>query len=74
MQDYASEFRKKSLMFCNHSYTLETLLKYVGGLHYYLRHRILMFNPTNIDEVSVQDIHLEASTRNDHSSSLKESL
>jgi hypothetical protein len=30
-------------------------------MHSYLRHTILMFKPTNIDEVSVQDTHLEAS-------------
>eukprot|EP00253_Pinus_taeda_P030229 PITA_30229 len=29
----------------------ETLLKYIGGLHSYMRHTILMFNPTSIDEV-----------------------
>jgi hypothetical protein len=39
--------------------TPETLLNYIGGMHSYLRHTILMFNPTNIDEVSVQATHLE---------------
>jgi len=33
-------------------------------MHSYLQHTIMMFNPTNIDEVSVQDTHLEASQRN----------
>ena len=42
-------------------YTCETLLKYIGGLHLYLRHTILMFSPNNIDEVLVQATHLEAS-------------
>ena len=42
-------------------YARESLLKYSGGLHSYLRHAILMFNPSNIDEVSVQATHLEAS-------------
>ena len=42
-------------------YTHETLLKYIGGMQSYLRHTILMFNPTNIDKVSVQATHLEAS-------------
>ena len=41
-------------------HTHETLLKCIGGMHSYLRHTILMFNPTNIDEVSVQVTHLEA--------------
>jgi len=30
-------------------------------MHSYLQHTILMFNPTNIDEVSVQNTHFEAS-------------
>jgi hypothetical protein len=30
-------------------------------MHSYLHHTILMFNPTNIDKVSVQATHLEAS-------------
>ena len=42
----------------------ETLLKYIGGLHSYMRHTILMFNPTSIDEVSVQATHLEARGKN----------
>jgi len=38
----------------------DTLLKYTGGLHYYLKHTILMFNPKNLDEVCVQAMHLES--------------
>eukprot|EP00253_Pinus_taeda_P019565 PITA_19565 len=44
----------------------ETLLKYIGGLHSYMRHTILMFNPTIIDEVSVQATHLEARGKNEN--------
>jgi hypothetical protein len=43
----------------------ETLLKYIGALHSYLRHTILMFNPTNLDEVCVHATHLEARGKND---------
>ncbi|WP_208081131.1 hypothetical protein, partial [Bacteroides uniformis] len=32
---------------------------YIGGFHSYLRHNILMFNPTNLDEVCVQAMHLK---------------
>lgn len=42
----------------------DTLLKYIGGLYSYLRHTILMFNPTNLDEVSLQATHLEARWKN----------
>jgi hypothetical protein len=41
-------------------HTPETLLKYIGGMHSYLHHSILMFNHTNIDEVSVQATNLES--------------
>ena len=40
-------------------YTHETLLKYIGGLCTYLRRTILTFNPTNIEKVVVQAIHLD---------------
>ena len=53
VQEYTQEFRKKALILGIPLYTQETLLKYIGGLHEILRHTILMFNPTNLDEVSV---------------------
>ena len=40
-------------------YSQETLLKYIGGFHNSLKNNILMFNPTNLDEVCVQATHLE---------------
>ena len=42
----------------------DTLLKYIEGLHSYLRHTILMFNPNNLDEVCVQATHLKARGKN----------
>jgi hypothetical protein len=42
-------------------YTSETILNCIGGIHSYIRHTILMFNPINIDNVSVQSTYLEAS-------------
>ena len=47
-------------------YTQETLLRFIGGLHSYLRHTILMFNSTNIDEVCVQSTHIESKGDNAH--------
>ena len=55
---------KRALMLGISLDSLETLLKYIGGLHSYMRHTILTFNPTSIDEVSVQDTHLEARGKN----------
>ena len=60
MQDCIHEFRRRALILGINLYSQETLLKYIGGLHSFLRHTILMFNPTNIDEVCVQATHLEA--------------
>ena len=64
VQSYTQEFRKRALILGISLDSLETLLKYIGGLHSYLRHTILMFNPTSIDEVSVQATHLEARGKN----------
>ena len=64
VQGYTQEFRKRALMLGISLDSLETLLKYIGGLHNYMRHTILMFNPTSIDEVSVQATHLEARGKN----------
>jgi hypothetical protein len=60
VQAYTQEFKRKALSLGIPLHTPETLLKYIGGMHSYLHHTILMFNPTNIDEVSVQATHLEA--------------
>src|ERR1700733_8727891 len=64
VQGYTQEFRKRALMFCISLDSPETLLKYIGGLHSYTRHTILVFNPTSIDEVFVQATHLEARGKN----------
>ena len=64
VQGYTQEFRKRALMLGILLDSPETLLKYIGGLHSYMRHTILMFNPTSIDEVSIQATHLEARGKN----------
>ena len=56
MQDYTQLFRKKALTLGIPLYTQDTLLKYIGGMHPYLKHTILMFSPSNFDEVCVQAI------------------
>ena len=64
IQSYTQEFRKRALILGISLDSPETLLKYIGGMHSYLRHAILMFSPTSIDEVSVQATHLEARGKN----------
>eukprot|EP00253_Pinus_taeda_P004825 PITA_04825 len=64
VQGYTQEFRKRALMLGISLDSSKTLLKYIGGLKSYMRHTIVMFNPTSIDEVSIQATHLEARGRN----------
>ena len=51
VQDYTQEFRKRALLLGVNLNSQDTLLKYIGGLHSYLKHTILMFNPTNLVEI-----------------------
>ena len=60
VQDYTHEFRRRAFISDINLYSQETLLNYIGDFHSYLRYIVLMFNPTNIDDVFVQAIHLEA--------------
>jgi len=64
VQSYNQEFRKRALTLGISLDPPETLLKYIGGLHSYLKHTILMFNPTSLDDVSIQATHLEARGKN----------
>ena len=64
VQDYTQEFRKRDLMLGIDLHSQDTFVKYIGGLHSYLRHTILMFNPTSLDEICVQGNHLEARGKN----------
>jgi hypothetical protein len=67
IQAYTREFKKKALSLGIPLYMHEIFLKYIGGMHSYLRHTILMFIHTNIDKVSIQATHLEA-TKGKHAS------
>ena len=58
VQEFTLEFRKKDLVLRIPSDTRETLLKYIGSLHSYLQHMLLMFNLTNFNEVCVQAIYI----------------
>ena len=64
VQEYTQEFRKRALLLGVNLNSQDTLLKYIGGLHSYLKHTFLMFNPNNSDEVCVQATHLEARGKN----------
>ena len=64
MQEYTQEFRRRALLLGVDLKSQDTFLKYIGGLHSYLKHIILMFNHPSLDEVFVQATHLEARWKN----------
>ena len=64
VQEYTQELRRRALLLGVYLQSQGTLINYIGGLHSYLRHTILMFNPTSLDEVCVQATHLEARGEN----------
>ena len=43
----------------------EVVTKYIGSLHSYIRHSLLLFEPTTIDSASVNAIHLENRGKNE---------
>jgi hypothetical protein len=59
VQSFTEEFRKKALALNIPLDSYETLMKYIGTLQSYIHHTFLLFNPTSLDEVCVQDTHLE---------------
>ena len=59
-KEYTDEFRKMALMLDVSLTTQETLMKYIGGFPTYIHNIVFMFGPTNIDEVSIQAMYIEA--------------
>jgi hypothetical protein len=59
VQSFTEEFMKKALALNIPLDSYETLMKYIGALHSYIRHILLLFNPTSLNEVCVQTTHLE---------------
>jgi hypothetical protein len=65
-----------ALMLDTPLHTQETLMKYIRGLPVHIHNSVFMFGPTNLDEVYVQAIYIEAGKIgvgvSDESSSRKE--
>jgi hypothetical protein len=59
VQSFTKEFRKKALALNIPLDSYGTLMNYIGTLHNYIHHTLLLFNPTSLDEVCVQATHLE---------------
>jgi hypothetical protein len=64
VQSFTKEFRKKALALNIPLDSYETLMKYIGALHSYIHHTLLLFNPTSLDEVCVQATHPENMGKN----------
>ena len=48
VQEYTQEFKKRALTLNVPLYMQENILKYIGRLHSYLRHIVLMLNPNSL--------------------------
>lgn len=57
------EFQKQALNLGISLDAPETVTKYIGALHSYIKHSLLLFKPTSIDMASVKAIHLEVEAR-----------
>ena len=71
VQSFTKEFRKHALNFGISVDSPEVVTKYIGSLHSYLRHSLLLFEPTTIDSTSVKAIHLENRGKNDRDDHFK---
>jgi len=61
---FTEEFRKQELNLGISLDLPQIVTKYVGVLHSYIRHSLLLFYPTTIDAASVKAIHLEDRGKN----------
>jgi hypothetical protein len=59
VQSFIEQFRKKDLALNIPLDSYETLMKYIGAVQSYIRHTLLLFNPTSLNKVCVQATHLE---------------
>eukprot|EP00253_Pinus_taeda_P032964 PITA_32964 len=71
VQSFIEEFRKHALNLDIALDPPEVLTKYIGSLHSYHRHSLLLFEPTTIDSTSVKTIHLENGGKNERDDHLK---
>ena len=59
VQIFTEEFRKQALNLGIALDTPKVVTKYIGSLHSYIRHSLLLFEPTTIDSANVKAIHIE---------------
>lgn len=73
VQIFTKEFRKQALKLGISLDSPKIITKYIGALHSYIRHSLLLFEPTIIDASSVNAIHLESRGKNDKEEQPKKS-
>ena len=71
VQSFTEEFRKQTLNLDIALDSHEVVTKYIGSLHSYFRHSLLLFEPTTIDSASVKEIHLENRGKNERDDHFK---
>lgn len=71
VQSFTEEFRKQALNLGISLDAPKTVSKYIGALHSYTRHSLLLFEPTTIDATNVKAIHLESRGKNDRDGQAK---
>jgi len=62
---FTEEFRKQALNLGISLDSPETITKYIGALHSYIRHSLLLFEPTTIDVAILKVIHLKSRGKNE---------
>ena len=60
MQSFTKEFWKQALNLGISLDSPKIITKYVGALHSYIKHSLLLFEPNMIDAAGVKAIHLES--------------
>lgn len=71
VQNFTEEFRKQELALNVPLENFETLMRYIGSLHSFLRHSLLLFEPKSLDEASVKVVHLESREKHGQDDHLK---
>eukprot|EP00253_Pinus_taeda_P019006 PITA_19006 len=65
VQSFTEEFRKQALNLGIALDTLEFVTKYIGSLHSYMWHSLLLFEPTTIDASSAKAIYIKNKGKNE---------
>lgn len=74
VQSFTKEFRKQALALNICLNSPDTFIKYIGTLYSYLRHSLLLFDPTTLDEASVKVIHLESMGKHEEDDHAKKTM